>query len=92
MKKLLVAILLLSPAFVHADVIPTRTLTPVVRIADDIIYVTDKKGFVWSIATRCEIEGREVREFTIRSRHIKQGTMIKLNENKHCEVETIEAV
>jgi hypothetical protein len=89
--KYLAIILLLFPAFVYADVLPTRTLTPVVRIADDIIYVTDKKGFVWSIATRCEIEGREVREFTVRSRHIKQGTLIKLNEDKHCEVETIEA-
>ena len=89
--KYIALILLLFPAFVHADVLPTRTLTPVVRIADDIIYVTDKKGFVWSIATRCEIEGREVREFTVRSRHIKQGTLIKLNEDKHCEVETIEA-
>jgi len=42
--RTLLFVLLLVPMFANADAIPTRTLEPVVRISEDIIYVTDKKG------------------------------------------------
>lgn len=91
MKKLIVAILLLSPAFVHADVLPTRSLEPVIHIIDDTIYVTDKKGNDWAVVTNCQIQRKEVKEFTVRSRLLRAGAIVKLNDNKHCEIETIQA-
>ena len=91
MKNLIVAILLLSPAFVHADVLPTRSLEPVIHIVEDTIYVTDKKGNDWAVVTNCQIKRKEVKEFTVRSRSLRAGTIVKLNDNKHCEIKTIQA-
>ena len=91
MKKLIVAILLLSPAFVHADVLPTRSLEPVIHIVDNTIYVTDKSGNDWAVVTNCQIQRREVKEFTVRGRTLRAGTTVKLNDQKHCEIETIQA-
>jgi len=91
MKNLIVAILLLSPAFVHADVLPTRNLEPVIRIIDSTIYVTDKKGNDWAVVTNCQIKSKEVREFTVRSKTLRAGSTVKLSDQKHCEIETIQA-
>ena len=91
MKKLIVAILLLSPAFVHADVLPTRSLEPVIHIIDSTIYVTDKSGNDWAVVTNCQIQRREVKEFTVRGKALRAGTIVKLSDSKHCEIETIQA-
>lgn len=91
MKKIAL-MLLLIPAIANADVIPTRTLEPVVRVAEDKIYVSDKKGNDWAVVTNCRINPREVKEFTIRSRTMQQGTTIKLSEEMHCEVQSISLV
>lgn len=91
MKKLAI-LLLLVPSFAYADVLPTRSLEPVIHIVDSTIYVTDKKGNDWAVVTNCQIERREVKEFTVRSKSLRAGTVVKLNDNKHCEIETIQAV
>lgn len=91
MKKIAI-LLLLIPSFAYADVLPTRSLEPVVHIVDDTIYVTDKKGNDWAVVTNCQIQRKEVKEFTVRSRSLRAGTVVKLNDNKHCEIETIQAV
>lgn len=91
MKNLIVAILLLSPAFVHADVLPTRSLEPVIHIVDSTIYVTDKSGNDWAVVTNCQIQRREVKEFTVRGKALRAGTVVKLSDSKHCEIETIQA-
>jgi hypothetical protein len=91
MKKIAL-MLLLIPAIANADALPTRSLEPVVHIVDDTIYVTDKKGNDWAVVTNCQIERREVKEFTVRSKSLRAGTVVKLNDNKHCEIETIQAV
>lgn len=89
MKKLLVAILLLSPAFVHADVIPTKTLNPIIRISDDTIRLTDKKGNDWTVITSCKIQPAEVTEFTVRSRKLQKGTHVRLSKDLVCEVQKV---
>lgn len=91
MRKIAI-LLLLIPSFAYADVLPTRSLEPVVHIVDDTIYVTDKKGNDWAVVTNCQIQRKEVKEFTVRSRSLRAGTVVKLNDNKHCEIETIQAV
>jgi hypothetical protein len=90
MKKLAI-LLLLVPSFAYADVLPTRSLEPVIHIVDSTIYVTDKKGNDWAVVTNCQIERREVKEFTVRSKSLRAGTVVKLNDQKHCEIETIQA-
>lgn len=92
MKNLLVAILLLSPAFVHADIIPTRTLEPVVRISDNTIHLTDKKGNDWAVLTSCKIQPAEVTEFTVRSRKLQKGTHVRLSKDLVCEVQNVALV
>jgi len=90
MKKIAL-MLLLIPAIANADVLPTRSLEPVIHIVEDTIYVTDKKGNDWAVVTNCQIQRKEVKEFTVRSRSLRAGTIVKLNDNKHCEIETIQA-
>jgi hypothetical protein len=90
MKKIAI-LLLLVPSFAYADVLPTRSLEPVIHIIDSTIYVTDKKGNDWAVVTNCQIERREVKEFTVRSKSLRAGTVVKLNDQKHCEIETIQA-
>jgi hypothetical protein len=90
MKKIAI-LLLLVPSFAYADVLPTRSLEPVIHIVDSTIYVTDKKGNDWAVVTNCQIERREVKEFTVRSKSLRAGTVVKLNDQKHCEIETIQA-
>jgi hypothetical protein len=90
MKKIAL-MLLLIPAIANADVIPTRTLEPVVRIVEDTIYVTDKKGNDWAIVTNCQINAREIKEFTVRGKVLRSGRVVKLSDQKHCEIETIQA-
>lgn len=92
MKNLIVAILLLSPAFVHAEVLPTRSLEPVIRVSEDIIYVTDKKGNDWAVETSCKIKSNEVTRFTVRGKSLRIGRQIKLNDQKYCEIKTIQAI
>lgn len=90
MKKLAI-LLLLVPSFAYADVLPTRSLEPVIHIVDSTIYVTDKKGKDWAVVTNCQIERKEVKEFTVRSKSLRAGTVVKLSDQKHCEIETIQA-
>jgi len=90
MKKIAL-MLLLIPAIANADVLPTRSLEPVIHIVEDTIYVTDKKGNDWAVVTNCQIQRKEVKEFTVRSRSLRAGTIVKLNDNKHCEIKTIQA-
>lgn len=90
MKKIAL-MLLLIPAIANADVIPTRTLEPVVRVVEDTIYVTDKKGNDWAVVTNCQINPKEVKEFTVRGKVLKSGRVVQLSEQKHCEIETIQA-
>lgn len=87
--KYLALMLLLIPVFANADVIPTRTLEPVVRVIEDTIYVTDKNGNDWAIVTNCQINPREIKEFTVRGKVLKSGRVVKLSEQKHCQIETI---
>jgi len=91
MKNLIVAILLLSPAFVHADVLPTRSLEPILRVYDNTLYVTDKRGNNWAIETTCEVEITDIKEFTVRGNVLRAGKVVKLNKEKRCEIETIQA-
>ena len=91
MKKLLVAILLLSSAFVHAEVLPTRNLEPVIRVSDNTMFVTDKQGNDWAIETTCEVKITEIKEFTARGKVLRAGTVVRINREKHCEIETIQA-
>ena len=88
MKKIAL-MLLLIPAIANAEVIPTRTLEPVVRVVEDTIYVTDKKGNDWAVVTNCQINPREVKEFTVRGKVLKSGRVVRLSEQKYCEIETI---
>jgi len=90
MKKIAL-MLLLIPAIANADILPTRSLEPVIHIVEDTIYVTDKKGNDWAVVTNCQIQRKEVKEFTVRSRSLRAGTIVKLNDNKHCEIKTIQA-
>lgn len=91
MKKLIVAILLLSPAFVHADILPTRNLEPVIRVSDDTLFVTDKQGNNWAIETTCKVDIADIKEFTVRGKVLRAGKVVKLNREKHCEIEAIQA-
>lgn len=90
MKKIAI-LLLLIPSFAYADVLPTRTLEPVVRVVEDTIYVTDKKGNDWAVVTNCQINPREVKEFTVRGKVLRSGRVVKLSDQKQCEIETIQA-
>lgn len=90
MKKLAL-VLLLIPSFAYADVLPTRSLEPVIHIIDSTIYVTDKNGNDWAVVTNCQIQRKEVKEFTVRSRSLRAGTIVKLSDVKQCEIETIQA-
>jgi len=42
--------------------------------------------------TNCQIKSKEVREFTVRSKTLRAGSTVKLSDQKHCEIETIQAV
>jgi hypothetical protein len=90
MRALLFA-LLLVPSLVSADVLPTRTLEPVVRISEDIIYVTDKKGNDWAVVTRCEINPKDVKQFTVKGNVLSSGKFVQLSDHLHCEIESIQA-
>ena len=83
--------LLLVPSLVDAQVLPTRSLEPVVRVSEDIIYVTDKKGNDWAVETTCKIKSNEVTRFTVRGKSLRAGREIRLNNEKHCEIKTIQA-
>jgi hypothetical protein len=83
--------LLLVPSLVSADVLPTRTLEPVVRVSDDIIYVTDKKGNNWAVVTRCEINPKDVKQFTVKGKVLSSGKVVQLSDDLHCEIESIQA-
>ena len=84
--------LLLVPSLVSANALSTRTLEPVVRISEDIIYVTDKKGNDWAVITSCKIQPTEVTEFTVRSRKLQKGTSIRLSKDLICEVRNLALV
>ena len=90
MRTVLFALLLI-PSLVSAETLHKKSLEPVVRISDDIIYVTDKKGNDWAVITRCEIKPEDVKQFTVRGRVLRSGKVVKLNDSKHCEIETIQA-
>lgn len=85
-------ILLLIPPFVSADTLPTKYLEPVIRVSNDTIYVTDKKGNDWAVITECEINADEIKEFTVRGKVIKSGKVIKFSRDKHCEIESVSSV
>lgn len=89
--RTLMFVLLLVPMFANADAIPTRTLEPVVRISEDIIYVTDKKGNDWAVVTRCEINPQDVKQFTVKGKVLSSGKFVQLNNDLHCEIESIQA-
>ena len=90
MKTLLFAVLLI-PSLVSAETLYTRALEPVVRISDNIIYVTDKKGNGWAVITQCEIKAEDVKRFDIRGNVIKSGKTIRLNNEMRCTIESIRA-
>tara|TARA_S200002703_G_scaffold154048_1_gene156299 strand:- start:189 stop:464 length:276 start_codon:yes stop_codon:yes gene_type:complete len=83
--------LLLVPSLVSANALPTRTLEPVVRISEDIIYVTDKKGNDWAVVTRCEINPKDVNQFTVKGKVLYSGKFVQLSNDLHCEIESIQA-
>ena len=83
--------LLLVPSLVSANALSTRTLEPVVRISEDIIYVTDKKGNDWAVVTRCEINPRDVKQFTVKGKVLSSGKFVQLSDDLHCEIESIQA-
>jgi hypothetical protein len=83
--------LLLVPSLVSANVLSTRTLEPVVRISEDIIYVTDKKGNDWAVVTRCEINPQDVKQFIVKGKVLSSGKFVQLSDDLHCEIESIQA-
>lgn len=90
--KHLILITMLIPTLAFADAIPTRSVKPVVRISDNILYLSDKEGSNWAVETQCEIRPEEITEFTVRARVIKTGSTIQLNENKICKIESVKLV
>tara|TARA_A100001035_G_scaffold228755_1_gene190246 strand:- start:16 stop:294 length:279 start_codon:yes stop_codon:yes gene_type:complete len=92
MKSIVLAILLLAPSLVFAQV-PVGILLPVVSIqSDGIVTLKDKRGQRYFVQTDCDVKTDDVEEFTVRGRKIKKGTRIKLSKEKTCRVEFIEAV
>tara|TARA_B100000085_G_scaffold186986_1_gene170956 strand:+ start:237 stop:515 length:279 start_codon:yes stop_codon:yes gene_type:complete len=92
MKSIVLAILLLAPSLVFAQV-PVGILLPVVSIqSDGIVTLKDKQGQRYFVQTDCDVKTDEVEEFTVRERKIKEGTRIKFSKEKTCRVEFIEAV
>ena len=92
MKSIVLAILLLAPSLVFAQV-PVGILLPVVSIqSDGIVTLKDKQGQRYFVQTDCNVKTDEVEEFTVRERKIKEGTRIKFSKEKTCRVEFIEAV
>jgi len=92
MKSIVLAILLLAPSLVFAQV-PVGILLPVVSIqSDGIVTLKDKRGQRYFVQTDCDVKTDDVEEFTVRGRKIKEGTRIKLSKEKTCRVEFIEAV
>ena len=92
MKSIVLAILLLAPSLVLAQV-PVGILLPVVSIqSDGIVTLKDKQGQRYFVQTDCDVKTDEVEEFTVRERKIKEGTRIKFSKEKTCRVEFIEAV
>ena len=89
MRTLMFAVLLI-PSLVSANTLYTRTLEPVVRISDNTIYVTDKKGNRWAVVTRCNIRSEDVKQFDVKGRVLKSGRTIRLNDNMHCTIESIQ--
>ena len=90
MKKIALALLLL-PLFANAEILRTDALNPVLHIVNDVIYVSDNRGNDWAVVTNCEINPREIKEFTVRGKVLKSGKFVKLSEDKHCEIQSIQA-
>ena len=88
----LIALTLLLPAIVQAETIPTRSLHPVVRVADNVLYLSDKRGNDWIVVTRCKISSDEIEQFTVRGKVIRQGKVIRINSEKTCEVQSVKLV
>lgn len=90
MRTILFA-LLLVPLLAKAEVLPTRILEPVVRISEDIIYVTDKKGNSWAVVTRCEINPQDVKQFSVKGKVLSSGKFVQLSDDLRCEIQSIRA-
>ena len=91
MRKIAI-ILMLLPMFAQAETIPTRSLNPVIRVADDTLYLSDKRGNDWVVVTRCKISSDEIEQFTVRGKVIRQGKVIRINSEKTCEVQSVKLV
>lgn len=92
MKKLILAMFVLTPSLAFAQ-IPVGILLPVVGIqSGGIVTLKDKQGQRYFVQTDCNVKTDDVEEFTVVDRKIKEGTRIKFSKDKTCRVEFIEAV
>lgn len=90
--KHLILITMLIPTLAFANTIPTRSVKPIVHIQDNVLYLSDTQGSRWAIETKCEIDPKEITLFKIRSKVIKIGKTIQLNEDKICKIESVKLV
>ena len=92
MKHILV-ILLFLPAFVHADdAVRTHHLLPIVKFSQESIQIKDKRGNSWAINTDCSIDPDNITEFTIRDKVLREGTDVRIRDDKVCKIKRVSKV
>jgi hypothetical protein len=92
MKKLAI-MLFLIPAIASAEVLPTRFLNPALRVVDNTIYVSDKRGNDWAVNLSCQVEPHDIEQFTVNGTQVlKRGKKVKLNSETKCTITSIRAV
>jgi hypothetical protein len=88
MRTIIIAIMFIVSPVALAEV-SVNNLLPIVQFSQNEIYVKEKTGERWKVVTDCNIDTDTVTQFTIRSRRLREGTLIRLSHDKYCKVDTV---